>query len=123
MENEEGTESVAMKKEEIYVFHAEFCKTFANPKRIEILDLLREGEMTVTDIQRKIGETKAYTSVLLSVMRMKNIVKARKDGTNVYYSIADKKVIHAYSLMQEALAQLMEGIAMSHSLKERRRLP
>jgi len=33
-----------MKKEELYALHAEFCKTFTNPKRIEILDLLRDGE-------------------------------------------------------------------------------
>jgi ArsR family transcriptional regulator len=109
-----------MKKEEIYVFQAEFCKTFANPKRIEILDLLREDEMTVTDIQRKIGETKAYTSVLLSVMRMKNIVKARKDGTNVYYSIADEKIAHACGAVQEVLAHLVGGTSSVRPARERR---
>jgi ArsR family transcriptional regulator len=109
-----------MKKEEIYVFHAEFCKTFANPKRIEILDLLREGEMTVTAIQKKIGETKAYTSVLLSVMRMKKIVKARKDGTNVYYSIANEKIAHACGSMQEVLAQLMMRTSAVRPARERR---
>jgi ArsR family transcriptional regulator len=109
-----------MKKEEIYVFQAEFCKTFANPKRIEILDLLRKGEMTVTAIQKKIGETKAYTSVLLSVMRMKNIVKARKDGTSVYYSIADEKIAYACDVVQEILAHLVEGISSVRPARERR---
>jgi hypothetical protein len=37
----------------MYAFHAEFCKIFASPKRIEILDLLRECEMTVTAIMQR----------------------------------------------------------------------
>jgi len=48
-----------MKKETFYELHADFCRTFTNPKRIEILDLLRDGELTVTDIQKKIGIEKA----------------------------------------------------------------
>jgi DNA-binding transcriptional ArsR family regulator len=109
-----------MKKEEMYAFHAEFCKTFTNPKRIEILDLLRECEMTVNAIQEKIGETKAYTSVQLSVMRMKNIVKARRNGTNVYYSIADEKITHACGAMQEVLAQLMMRASAVRPARKRR---
>ena len=80
-----------MKKEEMYAFHTKCCKTFTNPKRIEILDLLREDEMTVNAIQEEIGKIKAYTSALLSVMRMKNIVKARRDGTNVNYALQMRK--------------------------------
>lgn len=75
----------------MYAFHAEFCKTFTNPKRIEVLDLLREDEMTVNAIQEEIGKTKAYTSALLPVMRMINIVKERRDGTNVYYALQMRK--------------------------------
>jgi DNA-binding transcriptional ArsR family regulator len=76
--------------------------------------------MTVTDIQKKIGETKAYASVLLSVMRMKNIVKARKDGTSVYYSIADEKIAYACDVVQEILAHLVEGISSVRPARERR---
>ena len=42
-----------MKREGMYAFHAEFCRTFANLKRIEILDILRECEMTVTAIKQR----------------------------------------------------------------------
>jgi DNA-binding transcriptional ArsR family regulator len=101
MEDEKGAERSAMKKEEFYELHADFCKTFTNPKRIEILDLLRKGEMNVTDIQKRIGESKAHTSQMLNFMRMKNVLKTRRDGTNVYYSIADDKITYAYVVMQE----------------------
>jgi hypothetical protein len=53
LENEEGAQPVAMKREGMNAFHAEFCETFANLKRIEILDLLRECEMTVTTIMQR----------------------------------------------------------------------
>ena len=43
-----------MKKKEVE-FHAEFCKTFSSPKRLEILCLLKEGELTVSDITNKLG--------------------------------------------------------------------
>jgi ArsR family transcriptional regulator len=67
-----------MKKEKFYELHADFCKTFTNPKRIEILDLLRDGELTVTDIQKKIGIEKAHASLMLNFMRMKNVLKTRR---------------------------------------------
>lgn len=112
-----------MKKEEFYELHADFCKTFTNPKRIEILDLLRGGELTVTDIQEKIGIEKAHTSLMLNFMRMKNVLKTRRAGTNVYYSIADDKIAHACVVMQEALAGIMGKMTKTATVRERRGSP
>jgi len=109
-----------MKKEEFYALHADFCKTFTNPKRIEILDLLRGGELTVTDIQKKIGIEKAHTSLMLNFMRTKNVLKMRRAGTNVYYSIADDKIADACVVMQEALAGVIGNIPRARSVRERR---
>jgi len=112
-----------MKKEELYALHAEFCKTFTNPKRIEILDLLRDGEMTVTEIQNKIGIEKAHASLMLNFMRMKNVLKTRRAGTNVFYSIADDKIAHACVVMQEALAGMIGKGAGAATVRERRGSP
>ena len=97
-------------KKEILEFHAEFCKTFSNPKRLEILGLLKFGEMTVSDITEKLGVSKANASQHLTVMRMMRILKTRRDGQKIYYGIANKKLSDACSLMQDALAQLMKGV-------------
>jgi len=94
-------------RKEMLEFHADFCKTFAHPKRLEILDVLKRGELTFAEIQKKIGASKPYTSQQLSVMRMKGILKTRRDGHSMYYVIASKKISHACTLMQESLAQLM----------------
>jgi ArsR family transcriptional regulator len=109
-----------MKKEEFYELHADFCKTFTNPKRIEILDLLRDGELTVTEIQNKIGIEKAHTSLMLNFMRMKNILKTRRAGTNVFYSIADDKIAHACIAMQDALAGMIGKMPRARIVREGR---
>ena len=109
-----------MKTEEFYELHAEFCKTFTNPKRIEILDLLRGGEMNVTDIQNTIGVSKAHTSSMLSLMRMKGVLKARRDGINIYYRIADDKISHACVVVQEALAGMIGNVPGTATVRERR---
>jgi ArsR family transcriptional regulator, virulence genes transcriptional regulator len=102
-------------KKKILEFHAEFCKTFASPKRLEILCLLKEGEQTVSDITKKLGLSKANVSQHLSLMRMMGILKTRREGVSIYYMLANKKLAKACSLMQDALEQLMEG---SVSLKK-----
>lgn len=89
-------------------FQAEVCKTFANSKRLEILNLLKAGELTASDITRELGVTKANTSQHLALMRMRGILKTRRNGTNVYYRMANENLAHACSLMQDALAQITE---------------
>ena len=102
-----------MKQKNIFEFHAAFCKTFSNPKRLEILCLLKDGELTVGDITKKLGSSKANVSQHLTVMRMARIMKTRREGANIYYMLGNKKLVQACSLMQDALAGLMEG---SHGL-------
>jgi len=109
-----------MRKKEFYELHAEFCKTFTNPKRIEILDLLREGEMNVTDIQKRIGESISHTSQMLNFMRMKNVLKMRRDGTSVYYGIADDKIAHACVVMQQALSGMIGKTTRIATVREGR---
>ena len=79
----------------IYELHAEVCKTLANAKRIEIINLLRFGEKSVSWLLEKTGLLKANLSQHLSVMRQQGIVKARKEGLNVFYRIANPKIIRA----------------------------
>jgi len=104
-----------MKQKRISEFQAAFCKTFSNPKRLEILCLLKDGELTVSDITKKLGTSKANASQHLTVMRMAKIMKTRREGANIYYMLANKKLVQACSLMQDALAGLMEG---SHGLEK-----
>ena len=96
-------------KKKVVEFHAEFCKTFSSPKRLEILCLLKDGELTVSDITEKLGISKANVSQHLTLMRRMGILKARREGVKIYCMFANKRLAQACSLMQDALEQLMEG--------------
>ena len=87
----------------IYELHAEVCKTLASPKRLEILNSLRENEMNVNDIVKKIGASKANISQHLAIMRLKGILSSRREGNHIYYRVSNLKVIKACDIMREVL--------------------
>jgi DNA-binding transcriptional ArsR family regulator len=87
----------------IIEMQADICKTLTNPKRIEILNTLKYGEKTVTQLVVALGASKANVSQHLGVMRHKNIVTARREGVNIYYRVSNPKVIDACALMKEVL--------------------
>ncbi|MGB9408035.1 MAG: metalloregulator ArsR/SmtB family transcription factor, partial [Terracidiphilus sp.] len=84
--------------------------TLFNPKRLKILNALREGEMPVSRILAKMGRIgKANLSQHLAVMRQKGVVAARREGNLIYYRISSPKIIQAYDLMREVLFEQLEG--------------
>ena len=102
-----------MGNKEIYEIHACICQCLANPKRLEVINTLRDKEMPVTEMAEKMGITKANLSQHLAIMRDKGILKSRREGTNIYYSLANPKVIQACDIMREVLFE---------HLKDRERL-
>jgi ArsR family transcriptional regulator, virulence genes transcriptional regulator len=87
----------------IFEMQAEICKTLTNPKRIEILNALKNEEKTVTELVDALGASKANVSQHLAVMRHKGILATRREGVNIYYRVANPKVIDACTLMKEVL--------------------
>ncbi len=87
---------------------SDVCKTLASPKRIEILNALKEGEKTVSELVEILGVPKANVSQHLAVMRHKGILRSRREGINIYYSVSNKKVIDACILMREVLMDQMK---------------
>ncbi len=73
-------------------FKAELFKALAHPTRIHILELLRTGEKTVTEIQLSLGIESSSVSQQLAILRAKQIVDGRKVGTSVFYRVADPQV-------------------------------
>lgn len=77
--------------EKIYVYHAEMCQVFSHPKRLEAINVLRDGEMTVTELSQKLGLSLGNLSQHLSMMKERRILISRKEGNMVYYRIANPK--------------------------------
>ncbi len=92
----------------IYELHADVCKTLANAKRLEILNALRNKDMTVNELAERVGALKANISQHLAVMRQKGILASRRDGINIYYRIANPKVIQACDIMREVLLEQLK---------------
>lgn len=96
-------------EKKIFELHARVCKTLSHPKRLEIIELLRDGkERSVSEIAEKLGITKANVSQHLAVMRAQNIVKTRRDGITIFYSLANPKIIVAYDALRKALKEQLE---------------
>ncbi|MDF2822419.1 MAG: ArsR family transcriptional regulator [Clostridiales bacterium] len=94
-------------QKELYKLHAEFCKFMANPKRIEILFLLGEKEMCVDEIASAMDVKVPNISQHLAVMREKGVVEVRREGTKMYYAIANPKTLQACIIMREAMVEQM----------------
>jgi ArsR family transcriptional regulator len=97
----------------LFELHADVCKTLANPKRLEILNLLRDGELNVSELVTRTGLQKANISQHLSVMRSQGILETRREGLNVFYKISNPKVTKACDLMREVLLQ---HISRNHTI-------
>ena len=87
----------------IYAYHAEMCQVFSHPKRLEAINVLREGEMTVTELSQKLGLTVGNLSQHLSMMKDRHILLSRKEGNQVYYRIANPKLLECFDMMREML--------------------
>jgi DNA-binding transcriptional ArsR family regulator len=73
-------------------FKAEFFKALAHPIRIRILEILRSHARSVQELQAELDLDQSTVSQQLAVLRAKNIVTARKEGTTVWYTVRDTLV-------------------------------
>lgn len=87
----------------IYQLHAELCKTLANPTRLKILSLLRDGEKSVGELTVLTGIRQATISQHLAVLRQRGVVSTKKEGVNIYYKITTPKIIKACDIIREVL--------------------
>ena len=105
--------------EQIYELHADVCKIFSNAKRLEIINILRDRELSAGELLEETGLSKANLSQHMAVLKSKGVIITRKEGINVYYCIANPKIIQACNLMKEVLLeQLEEKGKMASRLQE-----
>ena len=90
-------------EEQIYAYHAEMCQVFSHPKRLEVIDILRDGEMTVSELAQRLGLTVGNLSQHLSMMKERHILLSRKEGNMVHYRIANPKLLRCFDMMREML--------------------
>lgn len=97
---------------QLYKLHAGICHTLANPKRLEIIDKLRDQELSVTELTEALEISQANLSQHLSLMRQRGIVTTRREGLNVFYRLSNPKIIKACDLMRQVLLENLESGAV-----------
>jgi DNA-binding transcriptional ArsR family regulator len=87
--------------QDIHQFKADFFKALAHPLRIQILELLVEGDKNVNEIQTLLGSEGSAVSQQLTVLRAKNIVTGTKEGNRVIYTLKDPLIIDLLSVARQ----------------------
>lgn len=91
-------------EEELYVL-ADLFKVFGDSTRLKILMVLYQGEMCVYDIAATLDMSQSSISHQLRILKQNHLVKFRKEGKIVFYSLADE---HVFSIMQQGLEHVRE---------------
>lgn len=73
-------------------------KAISEPSRLKILFALRQGEMCVYHIVEAVGGTQSAVSHQLRILRDNRIIKSRRDGQNIVYSLADEHIVAVLEL-------------------------
>lgn len=84
-----------------YEKNAEIYKILSNPKRLEILNLLREQEMSVEELIKTLGVSKANVSQHLALLRHAKLVTVHREGLNGYYTIIDPRIVESCRILHQ----------------------
>ena len=99
--------------EEIFERQARICKAFAHHGRLQILDLLGEGERGISELQEALGISKTRMSQHLAILRSVGVIETRRNGKQIYCSLAMPEIKQACQLIRKVLRN---QIAESHRL-------
>lgn len=103
--------------DQIYAYHAEMCKVFSHPKRLELINILRDKEMSVGDLSQRLGLSLGNLSQHLAMMRERHVLLSRKEGNVVYYRIASPRLLEAFDLLREILfEQIRQDAALIQNI-------
>jgi DNA-binding transcriptional ArsR family regulator len=108
---------------EIYARHAEMCKVFSHPLRLQILNTLRDTEMSVSEMAGRLRVAIGNLSQHLNMMKHRRVLATRKDGNIVYYRLGNPKILTAFDLIREILFEQMrrEGTIVRQMERSRAR--
>ena len=89
----------------VYEMQARVIGALAHPIRVAIVELLKDGEVCVCEIAERIGAERSNTSRHLSVMLKAGVLKTRKDGLQVYYSLRTPCILNFLVCATQAIEQ------------------
>ena len=101
---------------QIFELHADLLKAIAHPRRLEIIQLLREEALCVSDIYEMLDLPQANISQHLMILRDAGVVTTTRDGKQVFYKLSSSKIITASDLLRELLIEQHRDSEIAKSL-------
>jgi len=109
-------------KDLIFQQFANVANAFSSPKRLEIIDILAQGEKDVETLSKQVSITFANTSRHLQILKNARLVETKRDGVRIYYRLSDDKVFNCWkglqSLAENRVAEIRE--VLKNFLEERK---
>lgn len=97
-------------EEEAILLHRYICEGVGDPKRLRLLYLVAERPRNVSELTEMLGVSQPTVSHHLRILRDRGLVEARREGTAVYYSLSNPRILEALDMMRTIVAQfLAEG--------------
>jgi DNA-binding transcriptional ArsR family regulator len=97
----------------LFEMHADMCQALANQHRLAIMHKLKDGEKCVGDLAAELGISVHNVSQHLRILRERLLVRSRKEGQTVYYSVTNPKFVQACALIREALIEEHQAAGQS----------
>jgi DNA-binding transcriptional ArsR family regulator len=95
--------------DELYKLKAELCKTFSDPKRLKIINSLRDAEKSVGELTEALNMPQAIVSRQLSILRTRGVVESRRSGTTIFYRLTDRRICEACDIVHEILLRHLDN--------------
>jgi ArsR family transcriptional regulator len=93
----------------IYRVKADFFRLLGHPARVRILELLRDGERPVGELQAELGLDSSTTSQQLTAMRRQGVLESRRVGTSVLYRVSDPRMFDLLEIAKQILLAQLEA--------------
>jgi DNA-binding transcriptional ArsR family regulator len=93
--------------EELILLHRYVCEGVGDPKRLRLLYLVAERPYNVTELTEALDVTQPTVSHHLRILRERGLVVATREGTSIYYTLGDPRILDAMNLMRSFVADLM----------------
>lgn len=94
-------------KDIYYKMHAEFCKLFGHPKRLQVMDLLRYGEKQAGELCEELQINPANLSQHLSLLKRAGAIVDRREGNTIFYRLTHKKILEAVDIIQGVIKDIL----------------
>jgi len=91
--------------QQIFELQAKTLKALAHPRRLEIVQLLQDQELAVTDIHQMLDLPQANVSQHLTVLKQAGILKTRKEGKQIFYKVSNQVFFNALHCLREFLIE------------------